>query len=109
MIQRTDFHQFFTNGRNLIVDNELLFFFRSLKGRGYDNYFLGKIANATFVALAIRNGIEYRNADEWIDRADDPSTLCRNLVCFRSVITKIVTLEIVILGDDTAKIGISHQ
>jgi len=47
---------------------------------------VAKVAHSpSFVALAFRNGLEYRNADGSINSADDLATLYENLVNFGPV------------------------
>jgi len=52
--------------------NDLVFFFRSLKGCFYCIGRLGEIGlPSSFVALAFRNGLVYRNADGCINSDND--------------------------------------
>jgi len=70
--------------------NNLSFAFRSVEGRCYDNRLGAKCGKwaypPSFVALAFRNGLEDRNADERVNSSDEPSTSVGNLVSFRSKI-----------------------
>jgi len=62
-----------------MIDLDL--FFRYLKGRCHGNRFCTKNAKLpTFVALAIRNGMEYCYLDVRVNRANDVCIFCENFV-----------------------------
>ena len=46
----------------------------------------------SFVALAIRNGLEYHNADGRVNTGDDVATVCKNLVKFGPVTLEFTRL-----------------
>jgi len=63
----------------------------------------------SFVVLALRNGLQYRNFDFKRLHGMNLSALYGNLVRFDPVTPEFFVLEMINFCGDTAKIGISRQ
>jgi len=75
-----------------MIDLDL--FFRYLKGRCHGNQFCEKNGKLpTFVALAFRNGMEYRNLNVRINSANDASISCENFVKFGPITPELTFCE----------------
>ena len=69
---------------------DLGLFFRYLKGRCHSNRFCAKIAYPpALMALAFRNGMGYRLADERINSSTNCSTACKKMVKIGSVVFEL--------------------
>jgi len=78
-----DLHQIFKFDRGLGASSSVHSF--SFKGHCHGNQICGQTCeigrhNRSFVTLAFRNGLEYRNADERINSDYDPGTSCANVL-----------------------------
>jgi len=67
-------------------------FFRYLEGRCHGYQFCERMVNSTFVALAFKNGMRYRNRNVRVNSANDACISCENFLKFGPVTPELTGL-----------------